>query len=96
MITSKQRSYLKKLANTLKPIIQMGKDGDKESFIRQLDLMLDSHELVKVTVLETSPMTAKEAANFFVDRVNAEFVQCIGRKFVLYRESKEKLIDLPK
>lgn len=89
MLSNKQRKYLRGLANSIKPIIQMGKDGNTEAFIRQLDLMLESHELVKVNVLETSPMSAHEAANYFVERLEAEYVQDIGRKFVIYREAKE-------
>ncbi len=97
MLTNKQRKFLRAKANDLKPIMQMGKDGTKETFIRQLDIILESHELVKVNVLENSPMSAKEAANFFVERVNAEYVHSIGRKFVLYRESQEEPeIVLPK
>jgi len=97
MLSNKQRKYLRALANTLKPMIQMGKEGTKDTFIRQLDMMLDSHELVKVNVLETSPMSAHEAANYFVERLEANYVQDIGRKFVLYREAKEDpQISLPK
>ena len=97
MLSNKQRKFLRALANGIKPMIQMGKDGNKETFIRQLDMMLDSHELVKVNVLETSPMSAHEAANYFVERLEANYVQDIGRKFVLYREAKEDpQIVLPK
>jgi RNA-binding protein len=97
MLSNKQRKYLRGLANSLKPIIQMGKDGTTEAFIRQLDMMLESHELVKVNVLETAPLEAKEAANYFVERLEAEYVQAIGRKFTLYREAKEEPeIVLPK
>ncbi len=97
MLSNKQRKYLRAMANGLKPMIQMGKDGNKETFIRQLDMMLDTNELVKVSVLETSPMSAHEAANYFVERIGAEYVQDIGRKFVLYREAKEDPeIVLPK
>lgn len=100
MITSKQRSYLKGMANSLKPIVQLGKDGINEGFIRQIDIMLDDHELVKVNVLEGSMLGAKEAAFEVVEKTNCEFVQAIGRKFVIYRPStdkeKEDKIRLPK
>ncbi len=97
MLSNKQRKYLRGLANGIKPMIQMGKDGNKDTFIRQLDMMLEDHELVKVNVLETSPMSAHEAANYFVERLKAEYVQDIGRKFVLYREAQEDPeIVLPK
>lgn len=97
MLSNKQKKYLRTLSNSMKPIMQMGKDGNKDTFIRQLDIILESHELVKVNVLETSPMSAKEAANYFAERLDAEYVQSIGKKFTLYRESKEEPeIVLPK
>lgn len=97
MLTNKQRKFLRAMANDIKPIMQLGKDGNKDTFIRQLDIILESHELVKVNVLENAPMSAKEAANYFAERLEAEYVHAIGRKFVLYREAKEEPeIVLPK
>lgn len=90
MLSNKQKKYLRGLANDLKPIMQMGKDGTKDTFIRQLDIILEGHELVKVNVLDTAPMSAVEAANYFVERLDAEYVHAIGRKFVLYRAAKEE------
>jgi len=62
----------------------------------QLGEILEAKELVKVHVLENCSLTAKEAANEATESLKAEFVQAIGRKFVIYRESKEnKTIELP-
>lgn len=97
MLTGKQRSYLKGLANTITPITQIGKSGITESFIAQLDSALEARELVKVHVLENSMLDSKEAANEAAQLTNAEFVQAIGSKFVLYRRSKENpKIEIPK
>lgn len=97
MLTGKQRSYLKSLANGIKPITQIGKAGLTDAFLEQLDLALDARELVKVSVLETSALDAKETANEVVQRVRAEFVQAIGNKFVIYRKNHENpKIELPK
>ena len=60
MLNSKQRAYLRSLANTMKPITQIGKDGVNERFLEQLDNMLDTRELVKVNILETAGLDAKE------------------------------------
>ena len=54
MLNGRQRAYLRSIANTLKPITQIGKDGVTEAFLDQLDAMLDSREIVKVTILETA------------------------------------------
>jgi RNA-binding protein len=97
MITAKQRSYLKSLANKLKPYEQIGKDGITEAFLAQLEITLEKHELVKVNVLDSSMLSAKEAANDICEKVRAEFVQAIGNKFVIYkRNHDEPKIELPR
>lgn len=92
MLKGKQRSYLKKLAHNLKPIIQLGKEGPSDKFTKQLDEMLESKELVKVNVLDNSGYESNDingVANEVAEKLGAEFVQSIGRKFVIYRESDE-------
>jgi RNA-binding protein len=89
MMTGKQRAYLRSIANTLKPITQIGKEGVTESFLDQLDAMLDSREIVKVTILETAGLDAKETANAICNALRAEFVQAIGFKFTIYRRNNE-------
>lgn len=97
MLTGKQRSYLKGLANNIKPITQIGKSGITESFISQLEDALEARELVKINILENNELDSKKAASEIADITNSEFVQSIGNKIVLYRESKENpKIQLPK
>lgn len=97
MITSKQRSYLRGLANTMDPIFQLGKNGLGENFIKQIDEALEARELIKISVLQNSASDIREACHEIAAATNAEEVQVIGSKFVLYRESKEnKKIELPK
>lgn len=96
MITSKQRSYLKSVANEIEAIFQLGKNGATDNFIRQIDEALEAREIVKVNVLDNSSLVPKEVANELASKLGAEFVQSIGHKFVLYRESKDnKKIILP-
>ena len=97
MLTGKQRSYLKGIANTMDPLFQLGKSGITENFIKQIDTTLETREIVKVKILKNSDLDPTEAANQIADELNAEFVQSMGSKFVIYRESKEnKKIELPK
>ncbi len=97
MLKGKERSYLRSMANGIKPITQIGKSGITDAFLEQLDLALDSRELVKVTVLETSLLDAKDAANQIAESLRAEFVQAIGNKFVIYRKNHENpKIEIPK
>ncbi len=95
MLTGKQRSYLKSMANTIDPIFQVGKNGITENFIKQVEDALEARELVKIKVLNNSLLDATEVANEIADEIDAEFVQSIGNKFVLYKESKDnKKIEL--
>ena len=97
MINGKQRSFLKALANSLDPTVFLGRAGLTDNIIKEIDVSLECRELVKVKLQEGCELKPIEVANRAAERLNAEFVQAIGRKFILYRESKEnKQIELPK
>lgn len=96
MITSKQRSYLRSLANTMDPIFQLGKNGIEESFLRQIDEVLEARELIKIAVLNNSGLEAREASDAICEELGCEGIQAIGNKIVLYRKSSKKpKIELP-
>ena len=97
MITSKQRAYLRSLANGITPVGQIGKDGVTAGVIDSADKALSARELIKLTVLETSLLSAKEASAALCEALSAEGVQCIGNRLVIYRRNDEKpQIVLPK
>lgn len=97
MLTGKQRSYLKKLAHDLEPTVYIGKSGLTENIKKELEIGFESREIVKVKIQEGCLLDPKETANELAEELNAEFVQAIGRKFTLYRESKDnKVIEIPK
>lgn len=90
MITSKQRAYLRGLANTLPALYQIGKNGLDEATVKTLDEALEAKELIKVHVLETAGETPRSLCGMLCEILHAEPVQTIGNKFVLYRESENK------
>ncbi|MGN0558861.1 MAG: ribosome assembly RNA-binding protein YhbY [Acutalibacteraceae bacterium] len=97
MITSKQRAYLRSLANPIDTIIMVGKGGLTDAIIKQADDALTKRELIKGKVLETAYTTPKEVANEIAEKLGAEVVQIIGTKFVLYRRNEdEPQIALPR
>ena len=97
MITSKQRSFLRSLAHNIDPTVYIGKAGVTENVIKEIDQCLEARELVKIKLQEGAELDAKTVANELAPGLRAEFVQAIGRKFTLYRESKEnKQIELPR
>ena len=89
MITGKQRSYLKSLANGIDPVVYIGKGGLNDAIIKQADDALEKRELIKGGLLENAPVSVREAADSIAEAIGADVVQVIGRKFILYRESKE-------
>jgi RNA-binding protein len=97
MLTSKQRAQLRSLGNSLDAIFQIGKGGVNEQLIRQVDEILEKRELIKLTTLENCPETSKDAAEKIAAATNSQVVQVIGRKFILYRQSRDnKTIKLVK
>lgn len=90
MLTSKQRAFLRGLAQTLTPIFQIGKNEIGENMIKQISDGLTAHELIKLHVLENSPYDARQAAEILCEQTGADCVAVIGSKIVLYRETQDK------
>ena len=92
-MTSKQRAYLKGLAMTMDPIFQFGKN----SLTKAIAEALEARELIKINVLQNCADDPKEIAQIVAERTHSQVVQVIGKKIVLYKESKDnKKIELPK
>ena len=89
-LTSKQRAQLRGMANSLDPVVHIGKGDLGENLIQQAEEALEARELIKCRVLETSELTAREAAEALAPVTRSEVVQVIGTKFVLYRQSHRK------
>ena len=89
MLTSKDRAALRKIANSLDTILQVGKGGIGEQVIKQADNALEAREIIKGKVLENAPAFAREVAEELAAATNSDVVQVIGTKFVLYRKNKK-------
>ena len=98
MITSKQRAYLKGLAMTMDPILQLGKGGLTPENTASVDEALAARELIKINVLQNCLEDSRQMAETLAERTRSQVVQVNGRKIVLYREGKDdkKKIVLPK
>lgn len=97
MLTSKQRSYLRGIANTTEPIFQVGKSGITPEMVNSINDALESREIIKGTVLNNCLDDIKTVAEVLSERTQSEIVQIIGKKIVFYRKSKKKpIIELPK
>ena len=95
MLTSKQRATLRGMANTMDTILYIGKEGITENTVKEAYDALEARELIKCAVQNGCELSAREALDELCARVHAQPVQCIGRRFVMYRESTDnKRIEL--
>ena len=90
MLTSKQRAQLRALANPIDTVLMVGKGGISPELIRTADEAITARELIKGKVLEACELSSREAADEIGAAINADVVQVIGSKFVLYRRNKKE------
>jgi RNA-binding protein len=96
-MTSKQRAYLKGLAMTMEPILQIGKSSVTPELVMAVDEALEARELIKLHMLKNCFEDCNAVAQTLAEGTRSQVVQVIGKKIVLYRESKtKKKIELPK
>ncbi|MCF0111631.1 MAG: ribosome assembly RNA-binding protein YhbY [Erysipelotrichaceae bacterium] len=98
MLSKKAKNALRGMANSLRPVVIIGKEGLSEKLYESCDVSLEAHELIKVSMLKTCPVEVKEAAIELAVNTKSEVVQIIGKTIVLYRRSHDDRnhIDLPK
>lgn len=97
-MTSKQRAYLKSMAMSMDPIMQIGKATVTPEITKSVDQALEARELIKIKVLKNCIADPRDIGELLAERTHAEVVQVIGKKIVLYRENpkKKNKIELPK
>jgi len=94
-INSKQRAYLRSLANGIDAIFQIGKSGISDNQIQQIKDALEARELIKISVLETAPANAKVLGNEIAKLTNSTLVQTVGNKITLFKKrEKNSKIEL--
>lgn len=95
-LNKKQIQYLKGLAHSLKPVVMLGNNGLTEAVVAEIDFALNHHELIKVKI----PTDDRETKALIVDAIcreaNAIKVQVIGKTLIIFRQSQEKKIRIPK
>ena len=87
-MTGKQRAVLRKMANPLDTIIYIGRDGITDAVVKEVYDALEARELIKGCVQQGAPYTAREALTELCEKTGAEPIQFIGRRFVMYRPSR--------
>ena len=89
-LTSKQRAFLNSQAHTLKPIIQIGKNGLNDQIKTSVRQALDARELINVTLLQNTDENIHEVAEILEEEIGVDTVQKIGRILILYKQSSKK------
>ncbi len=89
-LTSKQRALLRAMASHEQAIMQIGREGVGPNLAKTVSDALEARELVKLSVLENCGTDVKDAAARLAQATGSEVVCTIGRKIVLYRESKDR------
>lgn len=89
-MTSKDRAYLRGIANSMDAIFQVGKAGITDNLVKQIDDALEARELIKITVLETAPEFANETSEKLAQSTNSTVVQVVGKKITLYRKNEKE------
>ena len=92
MITSKQRAALRSQSNGMETIFQIGKGGISDMLVQQVEDALKARQIIKLRVLESAPVFAREAAQELAEKCGAEIVQVIGSRFILFKRNPEKPI----
>ncbi|MCF0136591.1 MAG: ribosome assembly RNA-binding protein YhbY [Lachnospiraceae bacterium] len=96
MLTSKQRAYLRKLAQNMDPVFQIGKEGVTPEVIKAVDDVLEARELIKLNILKSVEEDVREVADTIALRTHSECCQMIGRRIVLYRRAEKPKLELPR
>ena len=85
-LTGKQRRHLRALGHHLSAVVQVGHEGLSEALVQQARAQLDAHELIKVRVGESSPLSRHDAAEQLASATNSSLAQVLGRTFLLYKQ----------
>jgi RNA-binding protein len=89
-LTGKQRRHLRALGQQLSATLHVGQDGVSEAVVRQADVQLEAHELIKVRVGDNAPEDRHATAESLARRTRAQLAQVIGRTALLYRQRQEE------
>jgi len=95
-LKGKQVRYLRGLGHHLQPVVMIGREGISERLVEVTKNALQAHELIKVKVQDGCELDRREAAAALTEQAGAQLVQVLGRTFLLYRQSDEPKIELPR
>lgn len=94
MLSAKQRAYLRSKGMNISPTLQIGKESTTKTVEITLSQQLLARELVKISVLQNCPTSAKEIANDLSRACDCDVVCVVGRKILVFKPSEKKLYEI--
>jgi RNA-binding protein len=94
-LNSKQISHLRSLAHNLNPVVMIGDKGLSETVLREIDISLKAHELIKIKVQGDERELRLQILQEICEKLGAVEVQHIGKQLVIYRRADKPRIILP-
>lgn len=94
-ITTKQNQHLRRLAHHLKSVVIVGNAGLTEAVMKEINLAIKTHELVKIKLNGADKAIRNTMVDDISTNCNAHHVQSIGHVAVFFKPSEEKKITFP-
>ena len=89
MLSAAERKQLKARAHRLEPVVLIGTQGLTDDVVKEVELALKAHELIKVRAPDLEREAREDALKALCERTGAQSVQEIGKVFVIYRKRDE-------
>ena len=84
-MNSEKKKQFKSQAHSLKPVITVGQAGLTESVLKELEITLDTHELIKIKI-RAEKEEREKIRDQIISESKAELIQSIGQIIVIYRK----------
>lgn len=94
-LSSNQRKHLEAIANKLDALVRIGKNGLEAKIISSVNEALSTNELIKIKILDSSPVDAEEVAAAVVKPTGATLIRIIGRVIILFKPFADKPTRIP-
>ena len=89
-LNSEQRSQLRSLAHSLDPVVMIGDAGLTDAVLKEIDVSLNAHELIKIRVFGDDRQARLDMLESICSQMEAAPIQHIGKLLVIYRPKKEE------
>ena len=84
-LTTKQIAHLRGMAHSLSPVVMIGNNGLTENVLKEIELNLNAHELIKIQVAGDDRDARKAMYAEICAKSNAIAVHHIGKQLVVFR-----------